>query len=66
MIEATRNWFRRNRTKFAIGLGVIGGSYLIAQYVLSKISEARERISSDRIAREKSGFCSVLNRMYRR
>lgn len=53
MIEQTRNWFRRNRTKFAVGLGVLGGSYLVAQYVLSKITEARERMSSDRIAREK-------------
>ncbi|KAB8260831.1 putative MFS transporter [Aspergillus pseudonomiae] len=52
MIGATRRWFRRNRKGLAIGAGVIGAGYLAGQYVLSKISEARERMSSDRIARE--------------
>ncbi|GES66916.1 peroxisomal membrane protein [Aspergillus terreus] len=52
MIGATRRWFRRNRKPLAIGAGVIGAGYLAGQYVLSKISEARERMSSDRIARE--------------
>ncbi|KAA8643101.1 hypothetical protein EYZ11_004989 [Aspergillus tanneri] len=52
MIGATRRWFRRNRRGLAIGAGVIGAGYLAGQYVLSKISEARERMSSDRIARE--------------
>lgn len=54
MIAATRRWFRRNRKGLAIGAGVIGAGYLVGQYVLNKISEARERMSSDRIAREKS------------
>jgi len=54
MIGATRRWFRRNRKGLAIGAGVIGAGYLAGQYVLTKISEARERMSSDRIAREKS------------
>lgn len=53
MIGATRRWFRRNRKGLAIGAGMIGAGYLAGQYVLSKISEARERMSSDRIAREK-------------
>ncbi|KAB8078067.1 putative MFS transporter [Aspergillus leporis] len=52
MIGATRRWFRRNRKGLAIGAGMIGAGYLAGQYVLSKISEARERMSSDRIARE--------------
>ncbi|KAL4966831.1 peroxisomal biogenesis factor 3 [Aspergillus stella-maris] len=52
MISATRRWFRRNRKGLAIGTGVIGVGYLAGQYVLGKISEARERMSSDRIARE--------------
>lgn len=54
MIGAARRWFRRNRKGLAIGAGVLGAGYLAGQYVLSKISEARERMSSDRIAREKS------------
>lgn len=54
MIGATRRWFQRNRKGLAIGAGVVGAGYLAGQYVLSKISEARERMSSDRIAREKS------------
>lgn len=52
MIGATRRWFQRNRKGLAIGAGVMGAGYLAGQYVLSKISEARERMSSDRIARE--------------
>ncbi|KAH0538735.1 hypothetical protein FGG08_004687 [Glutinoglossum americanum] len=33
MIRATRNWFRRNRTNFAIGFGVLGVGYVASQYV---------------------------------
>lgn len=52
MIGATRRWIRRNRKGLTIGAGIIGVGYLAGQYVLSKVSEARERMSSDRIARE--------------
>ncbi|ELR10393.1 peroxin [Pseudogymnoascus destructans] len=52
MISATRRWFRRNRTPIAIGVGVLGAGYMAAQYVLGKLSDARERMSSDRIAKE--------------
>ncbi|MCJ1394689.1 peroxin [Xylographa bjoerkii] len=52
MISATRRWLRRNRSTFAISFGVLGVGYIAGQYVLSKISEARERMTSDRIARE--------------
>jgi hypothetical protein len=60
MIAATRKWFRRNRTSFAIGFGFLGVGYVATQYVLGKISDARERMSSDRIAREK--YANVLYR----
>ncbi|PMD28247.1 Peroxin-3 [Hyaloscypha hepaticicola] len=52
MISATRRWLKRNRTPLAIGFGVLGAGYVATQYVLGKISDARERMSSDRIARE--------------
>jgi len=52
MLTATRQWLRRNRTPIAIGAGVIGAGYVATQYVLGKISDARERMSSDRIAKE--------------
>ncbi|OKL62578.1 hypothetical protein UA08_02799 [Talaromyces atroroseus] len=52
MIGATRRWFRRNRKGLAIGAGIVGVGYFAGQYVLSKISEARERMTSDRIAKE--------------
>ncbi|KAL1855690.1 hypothetical protein VTK73DRAFT_8529 [Phialemonium thermophilum] len=52
MFGATRRWFRRNRTPIAIGLGVVGAGYVVTQYVLSKINDARERMSSERIAKE--------------
>jgi len=61
MISATRRWLRRNRTPFAIGFGVIGVGYVATQYVLGKISDARERMSSDRIAREKYILPSPLS-----
>lgn len=53
MISATRRWLRRNRSNFAIGIGVVGVGYVATQYVLSKIREAGERMSNDRIAKEK-------------
>ncbi|KAH7051218.1 Peroxin-3 [Macrophomina phaseolina] len=52
MISATRRWFRRNRTNFAVGAGVLGAGYLAGQYLLGKLTEARQRMSDDRIARE--------------
>ncbi|KAI0997015.1 hypothetical protein K3495_g11169 [Podosphaera aphanis] len=51
MIAASRRWFRRYRTPVAIGVGVVGFGYVATQYLIGKISDARERISSDRIAR---------------
>lgn len=53
MISATRRWLRRNRNNFAIGVGVLGVGYIAGQYVLSKVSEAKERMTNDRIAKEK-------------
>ncbi|KLU89053.1 peroxisomal biogenesis factor 3, partial [Magnaporthiopsis poae ATCC 64411] len=52
MLSATRRWLRRNRTPIAVGAGVVGAGYIAARYVLGKISDARERMSSDRIAKE--------------
>jgi peroxin-3 len=53
MFSSTRRWFRQNRTPIAIGVGVVGAGYFAAQYVVSKLNDARERMSSDRIAKEK-------------
>jgi len=53
MLASTRRWFRRNRTPLAIGVGVIGAGYVVTHYVLNKLNDARERMSSDRIAKEK-------------
>lgn len=53
MISATRRWLRRNRINFAISAGILGVGYIAGQYVLSKITEARERMTADRIAKEK-------------
>ncbi|OIW33356.1 peroxin-3 [Coniochaeta ligniaria NRRL 30616] len=52
MFAGTRRWLRRNRTPLAVGLGVVGAGYVVTQYVLTKINDARERMSSDRIAKE--------------
>lgn len=53
MITATRNWIRRNRTQLAVGAGLLGAGYLAGQYVLNKIADARQRMSDDRVAKEK-------------
>ena len=53
MIAATRRWFRRNRNNLLIGAGLLGAGYLAGQYVLGKIQEARQRMSEDKIAKEK-------------
>ncbi|CAK7563838.1 MAG: peroxin [Sporothrix epigloea] len=52
MFAATRQWFRRHRTPIAIGVGIAGAGYVATQYVLTKLNDARERMSSDRIAKE--------------
>lgn len=52
MFASTRQWFKRNRTPLAIGAGVVGAGYVATQYVLRKLNDARERMSSDRIAKE--------------
>jgi len=53
MIRSVRNWFKRNRTNFAIGVGVLGAGYLVTQYALAKLTETRQRMSDERIAKEK-------------
>ena len=52
MFAATRRWFNRNRKPLAITAGVIGAGYVVTHYVLNKLNDARERMSSDRIAKE--------------
>lgn len=61
MFAATRRWLRRNRTPIAVGVGIVGAGYVVTQYVLSKINDARERMSSDRIAKEKSVVIQPLS-----
>ena len=63
MFAATRRWFRRNRTPIAIGVGVVGAGYVATQYVLNKLNDARERMSGDRIAKEKCVLLCLRNRV---
>jgi peroxin-3 len=53
MFTSARRWLRNNRTPIAVGVGVIGVGYVATQYVVGKLNDARERMSSDRIAKEK-------------
>lgn len=53
MFSATRKWLRRNRVGIAVGAAVVGGTYLVGQYVLTKINDAREQVQLDKIAKEK-------------
>ncbi|CAK7241035.1 MAG: peroxin [Sporothrix thermara] len=52
MFAATRQWFRRHRTPIAVGVSLVGAGYVATQYVMAKLNDARERMSSDRIAKE--------------
>ncbi|OQO03531.1 hypothetical protein B0A48_10195 [Cryoendolithus antarcticus] len=52
MIDATRRWFRRNRTNLFIGAGVIGAGYVAGQYVIGKIQDARRGMAEERTAKE--------------
>ncbi|KAF2866489.1 Peroxin-3 [Massariosphaeria phaeospora] len=52
MISATRRWLRRNRTPLAVGAGVLGAGYVAGQYVLGKLSEARQRMSDERMTKD--------------
>ncbi|KAG5975429.1 hypothetical protein E4U55_007693 [Claviceps digitariae] len=52
MFSSARRWLRSNRTSIAIGVGIVGAGYVATQYILNKINDARERMSSDRIAKE--------------
>ncbi|EPS37631.1 hypothetical protein H072_8637 [Dactylellina haptotyla CBS 200.50] len=52
MLKQTQNFLRKNRTNLAIGAGLLGSIYVGANYVLGKFSEAKNRMASDRIARE--------------
>ena len=61
-MDATKKWLRRNRTNFAIGFGIAGLTYVTGQYILTKIADARERMTGDRISKEKSVFYLVLRK----
>lgn len=60
MFSATRRWIRRNRKGLAIGAAVVGGTYLVGQYVVSKINDARERSQLDKIAKDKYAVPNLL------
>lgn len=66
MFETPRRWFRRNRTGVAVGAGLLGAAYFAGQYVLGKITETRQRMSDERIAREKydSQYRTVVTQTY--
>jgi peroxin-3 len=53
MFEGTRNFFKRNRTNLAVGFGLAGAGYLAVQFIGNKLSDARTRMMSDRVAKEK-------------
>jgi peroxin-3 len=53
MFESTRDFLRRNRRNLAVGFGLVGAGYLAVQYLGNKLSEARSRMSNERVAKEK-------------
>ena len=61
MFQATRNFVNRNRKGLAVGFGLIGAGYIAVQYVGNKFSEARNRMMSERVAKEKYGIYHGLD-----
>jgi peroxin-3 len=53
MFEGARNFFKRNRTNIVVGFGLASAGYFAVQYVGNKLSEARNRMMSERVAKEK-------------
>lgn len=60
MITASRDWLRRHRYSLGISAGLLGGAYLAGTYVIGKLTDARQRMSDDRIAKEKYAKCSFM------
>ncbi|PSK56536.1 Peroxisomal bioproteinsis factor 3 [Elsinoe australis] len=52
MLERARQWFWRNRTRFAFGAAAVSGVYLAGQYAWGKWLEAQQRMGEERIAKE--------------
>ncbi|KAA8911152.1 Peroxin-3 [Sphaerosporella brunnea] len=52
MFMSTRNFFKRNRRNLAVGFGLLSAGYLAVQYMGNKISEARSRLMTERVAKE--------------
>ena len=48
----TKNFLYRNRFPLLAVPTVIGGTYLLGNYILNKLGEARQRLSDDRLAKE--------------
>lgn len=53
MFASAGRWFKRNRNRIAVGAAVVGGTYFVGQYVLNKITEARQRSQLEQIAKDK-------------
>ncbi|EWC45066.1 hypothetical protein DRE_06205 [Drechslerella stenobrocha 248] len=52
MLKQTQTFLRRNRANIAIGAGLLGSIYVGANYVLGKLTDAKNRMATDRIAKE--------------
>lgn len=52
LYQRSKAWLTRNRTPLLITTSVLGGTYLLAQYALTKLTETRQRLTDDRLARE--------------
>lgn len=50
--QRTKSFLYRNRTPLLALPAVVGGTYLLGNYILNKLSETRQRLSEDRLAKE--------------
>ena len=53
MLSASRRWLQRYRAPLAVGVGIVSATYVAAQYVVGRMEEARERLTSERLAKDK-------------
>ncbi|KDQ56756.1 hypothetical protein JAAARDRAFT_36244 [Jaapia argillacea MUCL 33604] len=52
MFESTRNYFYERRGGFIKTAGVVGGVYVLGQYVVEQLEQVRDKVVEERTARE--------------
>lgn len=61
MFSSITNYFYTRRRGFAKAAGFVGGVYFVGRYVVDRLAEVRERVMTERGARDKCVLPSKFN-----